>query len=359
MIASVVANVSGLMTGGLHVFLRSKTLSTIGPRQKWESERNKLKAGIRVYNGDDDYENHMMNPVGRAQSLRRLGSTDNLVPEKGEEERIESPSGSPTYANPLRSNAVWQQSMRSPLRAPEPVQVSTYQTPKTHARKRSYSLFPSENNGNTKSITLLPATTYAPGSRIADDDDMMFLRPPPSIHPQGIRHRRDSSLASSATVQIGLRLSNVDDMPPLNSQYFQNNASVSSLDCPLERDAQDSKRPSPLTQVDRASDSGMSDSEEDETLVSSPVRPEKDVRMKTLPSVPKLAMPRQSQLKDRESEQLTLSPAVYRPESPQKTRVTSPQGVGFNNPAQRKKAPFKCLKQNCQCDGQHDKRDWI
>ncbi|GKT77714.1 hypothetical protein ColTof4_10137 [Colletotrichum tofieldiae] len=361
MIASVVANVSGLMTGGLHLFLRSNTLSTIGPRQneKWVSERNKLKAGIRVYNGDDDYENHMMNPVGRARSLRRMDSIDSLVHEKEEEARIESPSGSPTYANPLRSNAVWEPA-RSPLRTPKPAQVSTYQIPKTHARKRSYSLFPSEQqNGNTKSITLLPAKTYAPGARILDEDEMMLLRPPPSIHPQGIRHRRDSSLASSATVQIGLRLSNVDDMPPLNSHYFQNNASVNSLSCPDDRDSEAPKRPSPLAQVDVASDNGSSDSEEDDTLVSSPIRREKDVRMKNLPSVPKVTVPRQSQLKDQEPEQLTLSPAVYRPESPQKTRVTSPQGVGFNNPAQRKKAPVKCTKQNCQCSAQHDKRDWI
>ncbi|KAK1989360.1 hypothetical protein LZ30DRAFT_576139 [Colletotrichum cereale] len=329
MIASVVANVSGLMTGGLHLFLRSNTLSTIGPRQneKWESERNKLKAGIRVYSGgNDDYENHMMNPVGRAQSLRRMDSTDSLVPEKEEEARIESPSGSPTYASPLRSNAVWQP---APLRAPEPAQVPTYQIPKAHARKRSYSLFPTEQQNNTKSITLLPAKTYAPGAMTLDEDDMMALQPPPRIHPQGIRHRRDSSLASSATVQIGLRLSNVDDMPPLNSQYFQNNASVNSLNCPNDQDADALKRPSPLAQVDVNSDSDSSDSEEDDTLVSSP------------------------------PQQLTLSPAVYRPESPQRTRVTSPQGVGFNNLAQRKKAPVKCTKQDCQCSGQHDKRDWI
>ncbi|CCF42440.1 hypothetical protein CH063_12440 [Colletotrichum higginsianum] len=361
MIASVVANVSGLMTGGLHLFLRSNTLSTIGPRQsgKWESDRKKLKAGIRVYNGDDEYENHMMNPVGQARSLRRMDSTDSLVPEKEEEARIESPSGSPTYANPLRSNAVWQPA-RSPVKTPEPAQVSTYQVPKAHARKRSYSLFPSEQqNNNTKSITLLPAKTYAPGARIPDEDEMMLLRPPPSMHPQGFRHRRDSSLASSATVQIGLRLSNVDDMPPLDSHYFQNNASVNSLSCPDDRDVEPSKRPSPLAQVDVASDSGSSDSEEDGTLVSSPIRREKDLRMRALPSVPRVTVPRQSQLQEQEPEQLTLSPAVYRPESPQKTRVTSPQGVGFNTPAQRKKAPIKCTKQNCQCSGQHDKRDWI
>lgn len=359
MIASVVANVSGLMTGGLHLFLRSNTLSTIGPRDKWESERIKLKAGIRVWapNGDDDYGRQMMNPVDRTRSRPRTDSTDSLVPEKEEEARIESPSGSPTYANPLRSNAVYPKPAPSPVRVPEPAQVSTYQTPKAHARKRSYSLFPSDNNVSTKSITLLPATTYSPASKMADDDDIFLLRPPPSIHPQGFRHRRDSSLASSATVQIGLRLSNVDDMPPLNSRYFQDNSSVHQLECP---DAEASKRPSPLAHVDAVSDlssSDSSDSEEDDTLVPSPIRSERDVRMKNIPTAPKVTVPRQSQLQ--EAEQLTLSPAVYRPESPQKTRVTSPQGVGFNNPAQRKKAPAKCLKQNCQCDGLHDKRDWI
>ncbi|OLN81379.1 hypothetical protein CCHL11_10164 [Colletotrichum chlorophyti] len=359
MIATVVANISGLLTGGLHLVLRSNTLSTIGPRDKWESDRDKLKAGIRVYSGDDEYENHMMNPVGRARSPRRTGSTDSLVPEKEEEARIESPSNSPTYANPLRSNAVWPQPARSPLRAPEPAQVSAYQMPKNHARKRSYSLFPSDVDNSNKSISLLPATTYAPGSKSIEMNDDILLRPPPSIHPQGIRHRRDSSLASSATVQIGLRLSNVDDMPPLNSRYFQNNDSVNSLSYSNERDVEPPKRPSPLAQVDVLSDSGSSDLEEDGTLVPSPVRSEKNTRVRNLPSVPKMRIPRQSQLRDQEQDGPTLSPAVYRPESPQKTRVTSPQGVGFNNPAQRKNSPVKCVKQHCQCDGQHDKRDWI
>ncbi|KAK1594878.1 uncharacterized protein LY79DRAFT_578455 [Colletotrichum navitas] len=360
MIATVVANVSGLMTGGLHLFLRSNTLSTIGPchSEKSESERNKLKAGIRVYSGGNDYENHMMNPVGRAQSLRRMDSTDSLVPEKEEEARIESPSGSPTYANPLRSNAVWQ-TVPAPLQTPEPAQVPNYQIPKAHAPIRSYSLFPIEQQNNTKSITLLPAKTYKPAVTTFEEDDILFLQPPPSIHPQGIRHRRDSSLASSATVQIGLRLSNVDDMPPLTSQYFQNNSSVTSLDCTNERDLDALKRPSPLAQVDVNGESDSSDSEEDETLVSSPVRYEKDARMKTLPSVPDHSAHGQSRLEEREPQQLTLSPAVYRPESPQKTRVTSPQGVGFNNLALRKKAPVQCTKQDCQCSGQHDKRDWI
>ncbi|TEA17548.1 hypothetical protein C8034_v012307 [Colletotrichum sidae] len=373
MIASVVANVSGLMTGGLHLFLRSNTLSTIGPRDKWESERNKLKAGIRHWspNGDDDYENHMMNPVGRARSLQRMDSIDSLAHEKEEEARIQSPSGSPTYANPLRSNAVYPMPTRSPVRVPEPAQVSPYQAPKAHARKRSYSLFPSDNNMSTKSITLLPATTYTPGGM--EDDEILLLRPPPSLHPQGIRHRRDSSLASSATVQIGLRLSNVDDMPPLNSQYFRdNNSSVDQLDYRRERE-EPAKRPSPLAQVDVVSDGGSfdsSDSEEDGTLVPSPIRSERDLRMRNLPKMPKVTVPRQSQLKEQEPEQLTLSPAVYRPESPQKTRVTSPQGVGFNTPQRKQshaksptksptRSPTKCLKQDCQCDRQHAKREWI
>ena len=34
MIATVVANVTGLMTGGLHLFLRSNTIGTIGPKNK-------------------------------------------------------------------------------------------------------------------------------------------------------------------------------------------------------------------------------------------------------------------------------------------------------------------------------------
>jgi hypothetical protein len=47
--------------------------------------------------------------------------------------------------------------------------------------------------------------------------DSLLLPPPPL--PGSIIHRRGSSLVSSATVQIGLRLSNVDDMAPLRARY--------------------------------------------------------------------------------------------------------------------------------------------
>src|SRR3569833_3011228 len=79
--ASVVANVSGLMTGGLHLFQRSNTLSTIGPKNKaGEYERQKIKDQIRRFGpGDPNNGAHMMQPVSGAADLRRMLSDASLI----------------------------------------------------------------------------------------------------------------------------------------------------------------------------------------------------------------------------------------------------------------------------------------
>jgi hypothetical protein len=328
MVSAVVANVSGLLTGGLHLFLRSNILSTIGPKSKYEAERQKFKRGIRVWapGSNVDYSGHIMAPVSAPRPLQRADSAATLIDkrsEKEEEEAIESPK-SLTYdvprVNPLRSNAVYPMAPAMPIVA-QSTSLQPPQNAKTHARKGSYSLFPAGNDtSNTKSVTLLPATTYSPSNLRADDNEA--LKPPPSIHTNG-RHRRDSSMASSATVQIGLRLSNVDDMPPLNSRYFQDQNKVYTLDCPNNKDEQ--KRPSPLSQL------AMSSSENlvpDETSTRDPV---KDARMKTLPPVPKvIEKPQQSP-----DDTLILSPTVYSPESSTATKAASPKSAGLSIPASK------------------------
>ncbi|ERS96539.1 hypothetical protein HMPREF1624_06744 [Sporothrix schenckii ATCC 58251] len=304
MVASVVAGVSGLMTGGLHLFLRSTTVSTIGPRGKsGEYERHRMKDRIRHYGGSEpDFQGHMMGPVGNGADLR--------------------PS----------------------------------------------------NNGRY---------------------DMSSLKPPPSMNNLTAgRHRRDSSMASSATVQIGLRLSNVEDFAPMDSQILDKkvynlymsgagDAEAAAAAVPGKIEAEQQKvaaavltqkqeqqqplqssqmaptrRPSPLSNLARLA---TKDSRDELASVedASPVRdPVKDARMKTLPPVPHLqenVVTSDFSLTTREDALLrsqTLEPNGYNPDddifasgprsspsvysqqrSPTKalltTKLPSPRGVGF------------------------------
>jgi hypothetical protein len=368
MISTVVANVSGLMTGGLHLFFRSNIISTIGPRDKLaEYERQQLKYKIRKPDPNGhEFSGHVLQPISSPQTLRRIDSEESLI-RYGKEEEVSI--GSPPNraistleeaANPLRSNAVFLPS--SNVRAPERAQLPSASSGGMHNRKpsSSYSLFPNKNVGNTTSVALLPSTTYSPisGSNPFDDFNEP-LQPPPSIKPNG-RHRRDSSMMSSATVQIGLRFSNVDDMPPMASTMVSNAERVHNLDCPK------AIRPSPLAAFAPVEDDASS------TEPSSPVTrsgsrrdPVKDARMKTLPPVPRAItlVDRQSR---REEEMLTLSPAVYRPESPTRSRVPSPKGVGFNVPKRSNTTPVQPLassppppRNRGNSDAAEGRGDWI
>ncbi len=82
-----------------------------------------------------------------------------------------------------------------------------------HTGAPSYSLFPTE--GSSPSKVHQPTSVY----------DISDLAPPPIIHfTDGPRHRRDSSIASSATVQIGLRISHA----PASAREDMNGMSLPS-----------------------------------------------------------------------------------------------------------------------------------
>ncbi|KAK0638668.1 hypothetical protein B0T16DRAFT_431796 [Cercophora newfieldiana] len=338
MVASVVANVSGLMTGGLYLFLKSNTLSTIGPRDKvGEYEKRRLKYKIRRAE-DDDFDGHMLDHVRGPKGLRRMNSDASLISNEKEEEIWDEP-----VPNPLRSHSVYP--MNGMPRAPEPAKFSM-SSAFGHMRKKSYSLFPGSDRTKSyapsaksfalstkSSVALLPATTYSPNSNIAN------LKPPPSMKAlTSGRHRRDSSLVSTATVQIGLRFSNVNDMPPVvvkNTEVAD--TKVYHLDCPKLRAQGEgsprSGRPTALVSPIRDSTA----EKDDDTLVED-AAPRRSPRMKTLPPVPAGGAPIQIETDDEsdyesdyedEKGEITLRPKVYDPRSPTKTRLASPKGVGF------------------------------
>lgn len=304
----MVANVSGLMTGGLHLFLRSTALATIGPRGmdgKYEDDdRESFKRGIRRYTPEDG-DDHKDPSEG---DLRRMGTNDSLESANGKEGYEAGEKGYyDEEANPLRSHAVFPSTAAVVLQPPEPTQK-----PSNHAPKSSYSLFPGSSNiSNAKAPSLLPAAAYDPEAKDTTASSSM-LKPPDPIH--GFRHRRDSSLASHTTVQIGLRLSNVDDMPPQDPSA-QDNGQVHSLECPYATAGTAAKRPSPLTNVQPADDSApLNNAAADPTETGKEPGKEKE-----------------------ECKLCTLTPAVYKPpvSKAPRTKLTSPKGVGFEIPPSR------------------------
>ncbi len=336
-VSSVVANVSGLLTGGLYLFLRSSTISTIGPKDKSaEYDRQKLKYNIRLQ-GPDRAEvdggqaaQSESSPFGASESHVNLFAVGKGYPFETRTNSM-ALNSNPFVATDynLPNSQAGLNSAVMP-RAPEPAQVSTSTRPHSRRPSMSYSLFPSDQP-NANSATLLPSTTYSPNSNagISDPkfsysrDSNSTLRPPPLLGPEGFRHhRRDSSLASSATVQIGLRFSNFNDVGPMSTKNSIEMERVHTLDCPDGSAPGFSQRPGPLARA-----------QQPEPIVlnagSAGNRPEPAETAKTQPQV---SAPSPSQ----PSPGPTLSPTVYTPPGsavpPTRGRIISPKGVGFNVP---------------------------
>ncbi|TPX09652.1 uncharacterized protein E0L32_009125 [Thyridium curvatum] len=345
MVAAVVANVSGLMTGGLHLFLRSNTISTIRPRHKSgdECRQKKMKYQIsRPGPGDPGYDDLVRRDAAESAMLRRMFEDASLITRADDKDYEAHPAGrrhSSVYSvlqkpNPLRSNAVYSPET---IQSPEPAQLARPST--SHSYKQAYSLFPGSGAESVKSFTLLPATTYNPQSGPKPRTGFGTLKPPPSLNNLVGRHRRDSSMVSSATVQIGLRLSNVDDIqrgPPQAVDAHVYSIECPPGECPNVNEGAEAARSSPLARPqaaapsETASDSDYGEPYDDESPFRDPV---KDARMKTLPPVPRTPvvenLPQQPQ-------QQTLGAGVYIPQqSPTRAKVTSPKGVGFATTATR------------------------
>ncbi|KAH9208353.1 hypothetical protein DL95DRAFT_312022 [Leptodontidium sp. 2 PMI_412] len=201
MMATVVVNLSGLMSGLLQLFLRSNTATTsFAPKKagkKWAEPRHQ----IRMFGPNEvAMHAHLINPVTgprtpRDDQLSRSDSRASLIGlEKGRGISMDS-LRSPPYGMSKRQEA----EMSSMPTPPEPIKASECPAvqARAHARKPSYSLFPPEGSSPTKA-----------GQQKDSVYDITELTPPPAIRfAGGPRHRRDSSIASSATVQIGLRIS--------------------------------------------------------------------------------------------------------------------------------------------------------
>ena len=364
-VASVVANVSGLLTGGLYLFLRSSTISTITPKDKMHDyERQKLKDNIRRGPDTPDLDGRHSSQSGQSPNDREsqeilVGMGTSHSPRNSPE--LRSGPMSPNmdgfvfndYTAPNPQSAL--DSSAAP-KAPEPAQL-TRTTSRTLGRRpsTSYSLFPSNqpnlsSNPAPNPAILLPSTAYSPNPNIGAPEPSSLqipfsardLKPPPPMGPEGFRsHRRDSSLQSHATVQIGLRFSNVEDIGNLANKESIEMERVHSLGCPNKTSpsasASTSQRPSPLATSEQA---GPRTSH-----IKSASDSARMEMMKSLPPVPPQSLvppaPTPTEIA-RASPAPTLSPTVYTPPNtaaPVKAKMVSPKGVGFNTPRRTATTP--------------------
>ncbi|OTB07840.1 hypothetical protein M426DRAFT_230004 [Hypoxylon sp. CI-4A] len=318
MISTVVANVTGLTNGGLHLFLRSNTIGNISPKKELaEFERKQQKM---LGSNGMDFNDHLRQPVPGPSYLSKTESQEYLVDEKVDVERGD-------MVNPLRSNAVFDAA--DIPQPPEPVLVPPTPTANTHSRKpsASYTLFPGRNQNKTSSVALLPSTTYNPNPQpdmaafnfpFSSTNDNLL--PPPPIR-SSFRHRRNSSMSSSATVQIGLRISNVADIGPMAGKASTEIEREYAENYPQNLPLPNPYRPSPLAMFKGSNNS----------TPLSPV-PSRDTERSPSPSSIK---------SDDEKSNCTLSPKVYDPNSPTKSKTPSPRGVGFNVPRRANTTPIQ------------------
>lgn len=184
-----------------------------------------------------------------------------------------------------------------------------------HKQSQSYSLFPNEEASLSPSrsqepssiisTTKLPSTTFTLPPPEMDPYLSAELQPPPSLFvPRG--HRRDSSMISSATVQIGIRLTYLDEEPCPLLTDAQKEAHAQSMDSKVQP-----RSKSPALQVQTQNLPPLQLQLGNERL--SPQ--ERAARMKTLPPVPRTngGQMTENVPNDPESNEPRLSPTVYTP----------------------------------------------
>ncbi|KAF1730821.1 hypothetical protein CRV24_008891 [Beauveria bassiana] len=324
MAAMVATNLTALTNGGLYVFLRTCHRSNIGRKGYFEMDREKQqkqtrRRQVRKSLMAETYTNQMEQPVSLPPRVYQ--------------------SDSPSGAN--RQSMVAESQIGLAQTSSATGSVNSAGSPnRSHARKASYSVFPQQQPPppqqqqtpalNAKPLSILPAATYTPptlargeSAEVNDEDleameidiirrDISSLLPPmPGFVPS---HQRDSSMGSSATVQIGLRLSNVNDMP--------RTADGGGLSYLQER------MPTP-----RPTSSIYPQTVRSTAVVAArePVSPRSSVRVgstvwvdpaKQLPPAPLQPSKKERKQKERDS-QMLLSPTVYSPDGPANSATMS------------------------------------
>ncbi|OBT63269.1 hypothetical protein VE03_07942 [Pseudogymnoascus sp. 23342-1-I1] len=316
MMATVVLNLVGLMTGVLQLFLRANTATT-SFRPKGTPGWSGKKHEIRMWGPNDlGFGGHILQPLSGPRSPVSSTSEGSFPGEKYWPSTSES-SQSPHRFDIKAKDTKLSYSNPSPvtptgLPSRPDQNITTGSSPprlQRHKKSQSYSLFPNEEASISPSRSQEPSsmisTTQLPSTTFTLPPPQLDLQPPPSLFvPRG--HRRDSSMISSATVQIGIRLTYMDEEPcPLLTDE-QKEAHAQSTNSKVQ-----SRSKSPALQVQTQNLSSFQLQLGNERL--SPQ--ERAARMKTLPPVPRTNEARitEAVASEPESNEPRLSPTVYTP----------------------------------------------
>ncbi|RDA94454.1 hypothetical protein CP533_2213 [Ophiocordyceps camponoti-saundersi (nom. inval.)] len=284
--ATIVVNLTGLLTGALYLLLRLTRLGRLGCSGYVELDRQRLKSGIRTVRASSVmYTKQLEQPLSPGWLERRTGSGGG--------------GGAGGY---------WPDEKK-------PAAVSVSETRKAGAP--SYSIFPRLGGPN-------PHPLSHPHPQ-ADADNLLL---PPSA-PWANRRERNSSLGSSATVPIALRVSNIDNIPV--EQQMSSNA-------PLNQAPMQQQRPL----ISPAGKLGLAISTNDAYRLSQTVDVFDDDDDDEVdggaqgPVPPPLAVTKADEAKPDE-DYFTLSPTVYSPDSsPRSGR--GPESVRTPPPSAQPKA---------------------
>ncbi|KAM0211614.1 hypothetical protein ACHAQD_003206 [Fusarium lateritium] len=231
-IATVATNMSGLLLGCLYLFLRSSKSPTGCSDDDIEASQ-----GFKKWGDDQDQEpqtpgSAMLQPLELPKLAHKADSKESLLADDRVEEKVFGARKDFLKAGlkPLRLSTM-RQSGDFPT-APKPIRTSSKESIR-NLKRSMYSIFPKAEP--LKSPMLLPTTTYKetaskkmPPQNLADD----LLAPPGLRLPNRNLRASGASMLSMATVQIGLRLSNIADMRPSEPKPKQDTEPVHNLDCP-------------------------------------------------------------------------------------------------------------------------------
>lgn len=328
MMASIVVNLSGILLCALQLFLWSNTILTSFPPNDdvgWDkaSHQNKLWGHNEL-----GFERHVLQPISRP----RFESRSSLIwSEKQELGYVQSPQriASRVIPETVEPYVAWPTTSESTSAAP----FGTTTSPRSQ-RRPSYSLFPTEAELATPVQAQTPISTFLRPVHVTNDKEgeamigqaftlediksiyiLNDLEPPPSLNKiigRGKRQRRDSSVISSATVQIGLRLSRVPTQ----------NAFLASPTMPLS-----SKQSSPLSYAQTQNIDTQSPTSHTAYAPRSQQQTKwaaRDVCRKTLPPLPRQTP--NSILKDDESP--SSSPTTIIQPSPMEFSLDTPIETG-------------------------------
>lgn len=234
-IGTVVMNMSGFLLGCLYLFLRSSKSPTGCSDDDIEASQ-----GFKKWADDQDQEPSTPASVMPPQSInmpslaRKANSKEDLTTDDRVEDKVFGARKDFLKGGlkPLRLGSMRNSGVLPA--APKPVRTSSKESIKNFKRSM-YSIFPKPEP--PKSPVLLPTTTYKdPTSKAAPKpapQSLADLLAPPALRlPNRTLRSSGASALSTATVQIGLRLSNIGDMSSSKPEPKQDANRVEELDCP-------------------------------------------------------------------------------------------------------------------------------